>query len=67
MSNNKDNSDSVGLIIIVVTTIIFISLKLTNTIDWSWYWVFSPILSVIALLIFLGIVAYIYEFFLRKK
>ncbi len=25
-------------------TILFITLKLTNTIDWSWWWVLSPIL-----------------------
>lgn len=25
-------------------TIIFVVLKLTNTIDWSWWWVLSPML-----------------------
>jgi hypothetical protein len=26
-----------------ILTLIFITLKLTNYIDWSWWWVFSPI------------------------
>lgn len=42
-------------------TITFIILKLTNTIDWSWFWVLSPlIISLgIALIILLvvGIIA----------
>jgi hypothetical protein len=27
----------------IVTTIVFIILKLTDLIDWSWWWIFSPI------------------------
>jgi len=26
-----------------VLTIVFVTLKLTNVIDWSWFWVLSPI------------------------
>ena len=26
-----------------ILTIVFIVLKLTETIDWSWWWVFSPL------------------------
>ena len=27
-----------------IVTIVFIILKLTQIIDWSWWWVFSPLL-----------------------
>jgi hypothetical protein len=30
-------------------TILFVGLKLTNHIDWSWWWVLSPTLLLIAL------------------
>ena len=38
------NSRSSGLGLASVLTIIFIVLKLVGVIDWSWWWVFSPIL-----------------------
>lgn len=28
--------------VLSVLAIVFITLKLTNTIDWSWWWVLSP-------------------------
>lgn len=44
-----------------ILTIVFIVLKLTNTIDWSWWWVLSPVIISLGLtLIFyaiLGIIA----------
>jgi len=30
-------------------TIIFLILRLTNLIAWSWWWVFSPVLAVLGL------------------
>lgn len=46
-------------------TILFIALKLLGKIDWSWWWVLSPIwigLSiVIFILIIVGIVAWIID------
>jgi len=35
---------------LLVLTLIFITLKLTGNIDWSWWWVLSPILIYIAIL-----------------
>lgn len=34
-----------------IITIVFVILKLTHTIDWSWWWVFSPILISVGLTI----------------
>lgn len=45
-------------------TLIFITLKLTNNIDWSWWWVLSPlwipvaiVLVVVVVVILLAIIA----------
>jgi len=40
---------SVG--ITTLLTIVFVILKLTNVITWSWWWVFSPTLFTIAIAI----------------
>jgi len=37
--------------IFVLLTIIFTVLKLTDSIDWSWWWVLSPILIPIGIII----------------
>ncbi len=42
-------------------TILFIGLKLSGNIDWSWWVVFSPVLITIALAIIIGIGADILE------
>lgn len=40
MSNKKSNS---GLSLTAVLFIVFLVLKLTGNIDWSWWWVTSPL------------------------
>ncbi len=42
MSKNTSSSSS-GIGFFGLLTILFIGLKLTNYIDWSWWWVLSPI------------------------
>lgn len=37
------NSNSGGISFMGMLTILFIGLKLTGHIDWSWWWVLSPI------------------------
>lgn len=37
------NQQSGGIGFVGLLTIVFIVLKLTNNIDWSWWWVLSPI------------------------
>lgn len=58
---NKKSSSVMSLEVLL--TIIFIILKLTNVIDWSWWWVFSPLLIALGLMIFtfiiLGFIYYI--------
>lgn len=39
--NTQNTSDGIGFFGLL--TIVFITLKLTNAIDWSWWWVLSPL------------------------
>ena len=41
MSNSSSSSSGIGLSSML--TVLFIGLKLTNYIDWSWWWVLSPL------------------------
>lgn len=55
MNDSKGTSGGVG--IPTVLTLVFVVLKLTDNIDWSWWWVFSPLwisfgLILLVLLIF---------------
>jgi hypothetical protein len=61
MASSKSSS---GISTTMVLFLIFLTLKLTDNIDWSWWWVTSPlwipILLVVAiLLILLGVVAFL--------
>jgi hypothetical protein len=54
------NSSSSGISFLGMLTILFIALKLTNYIDWSWWWVMSPLwLPLVVLLIFAGLISVI--------
>ena len=48
MSTSKSNSGT-GLSLSAVLFIVFLVLKLTGNIDWSWWWVTSPLWIPIAL------------------
>jgi len=39
-----------------VLTLVFIVLKLTGTIDWSWWWVLSPIWGCLVFYVTLGLI-----------
>jgi hypothetical protein len=43
MSNTSNSPRSGGVGIITVLLIVFVTLKLTGLIDWSWWWVLSPL------------------------
>ena len=48
-SNNKNGIGFLGML-----AILFIGLKLTNYIEWSWWWVLSPIILIVIIQLFLG-------------
>lgn len=41
--STSSSSSSGGIGFVGLLTILFIGLKLTNYIDWSWWWVLSPL------------------------
>ncbi len=63
MSNKSNSSNGLGLG--TVLFLIFMVLKLTNYINWSWWWVTAPLW--IPLLIILGVLAVIGIVFLADK
>lgn len=76
MENSKDKFDKIleelkkvpstnntGLTFTGLLTILFIGLKLTGYISWSWWWVLAPVwipvvLAIILVLIFLAVMCY---------
>jgi hypothetical protein len=56
MSTQTSSSSSGGIGFVGLLTILFIGLKLTGYIAWSWLWVFSPMwISVCAVMAIIGI------------
>jgi len=50
--NNNTNSGGIGFF--GVLAILFIGLKLTGFIDWSWWWVLAPIWGPMLVLLFIA-------------
>lgn len=57
MSKSSSGSSSGGVGFVGLLTIVFITLKLTGHIDWSWWWVLSPIwiVALVVLVILSGV------------
>jgi hypothetical protein len=62
---NTSSSSSGGIGFFGLLTIVFIVLKLTSVIEWSWFWVLAP--TWIPLLIVLAALVCIGLFFLGAK
>jgi hypothetical protein len=52
----KNNNIGLNVDFLDLLTLTFIILKLCNVIDWSWWWVLSPILIPVAILIIVFII-----------
>ena len=66
MSNNKNNQSS-GLGLGMILFLIFMVLKLTDNIDWSWWWVTAPLwIPISCLILIFGLVA-IYTYIKLKQ
>lgn len=64
MSNNSSSSSGIGFAGLL--TILFIGLKLTNYITWSWWWVLSPIWIPLCVVLFILIVVVIAAWFISE-
>ena len=62
MANTSNSSNGLGVGTILF--LIFMVLKLTNYIDWSWWWVTAPLWIPILII---GIVGLIALFYLGRK
>ena len=61
----KDESVSIGFSGILF--IVFLILKLTNVISWSWWWVTAPLWITIALNILIIISIVLFQFIIHRK
>ena len=50
MTTNTSSSSNSGIGFCGLLTVLFIGLKLTGYIDWSWWWVLSPMWVPLAIL-----------------
>jgi hypothetical protein len=62
-NESRSNGIGIGMILFIV----FLVLKLTDTIDWSWWWVTSPLwipfVAAAVILGIVGVIAIIIEYF----
>ena len=58
---NDNSSSNKGIGFTGLLTIAFIVLKLTKVINWSWWWVLSPVWIGLALVILLIILMYLLD------
>ena len=57
MSSNNNSTASINIGFPGLLTLLFIGLKLTNQITWSWVWVLSPLwISFALVLLIVGII-----------
>jgi hypothetical protein len=57
MANNESSSGGVGFFGLMF--LIFMTLKLTNVINWSWWWVTAPLWGGFALIIIILFILYL--------
>lgn len=63
----KNPSPATGLSLPVVVFVVFLILKLTNLVTWSWWWITSPLWIVAALVEVLAVISFCVLAFRVKK
>jgi hypothetical protein len=64
MASSSSSSSSGGIGFTGLLTIAFITLKLCHIIDWSWWWVLSPIwIALVLALVFIAVAGALVLFF----
>jgi hypothetical protein len=72
MNSNSDILNPVGLLSAIFTTpvgligVLFVGLKLTGCINWSWWMVTLPFCGGFSIFLFLGILVGVFGFFLNE-
>lgn len=65
MKNSSGSSSGVGFVGLL--TIVFVTLKLLEKIDWSWWWVLSPLWIASSVAVFILIIAFSASVYLERK
>lgn len=68
MSSSSSSSSS-GIGFFGLLTIVFITLKLLNVIDWSWWWVLAPLwipTSIVLIILFIIGIAFLITWVVSK-
>lgn len=65
MDNNNSGNTGGGIVFVGLLTILFVALKLTGFVAWSWWWVLSPLW--ISFLIFVAVVLIIFLVMMNYK
>lgn len=63
----KNPSPATGLSLPFVVFVVFLILKLTNLVKWSWWWITSPLWIVAALVVVLAVISFCVLAFRVKK
>jgi len=66
MSNKNVSNVSVNFPIFGILGLIFITLKLTGHIAWSWLWVLSPFWIPLGLALLIFLIVFLFAFFENK-
>ncbi len=66
MSGSSSSSSSGGIGFCGLLTVLFVGLKLTGHIDWSWWWVLSPTWITLAIIIVLFAIAGVIMWWAKK-
>lgn len=65
----EDNSTNNGMSLTGMLLVLFIVLKLTHNIDWSWWWVLSPlwipVAGIVVIMILTALIVMVIEAFNR--
>jgi len=54
-------------IFLTLLLVLFIGLKLSGVIEWSWWWIFSPVWIPVLLVIIVVLIAFIIEYISEKN
>ena len=56
MANSNSSSSGGGVGFASLLTLLFIGLKLGHVIDWSWWWVLSPLWGTVVVALAIGLI-----------
>ena len=65
--SNSSSSKNGGIGILGMLFVLFVGLKLTHNIDWSWWWVTAPLWGPLALVSVSALIAFVVYMILKDQ